>query len=348
MATDVEFAVVGAGMAGTATARALARAGREVVLFEQFHIGHRRGSSRGASRIFRFSYHDPYYVRMAIGALPLWRELEEETGRALITTTGGLDAGKTLDAHIAALRECGVDFEVMDGRAAGARFPALSLPDTAEVLFQPDAGIARADDAVRALGDSAASHGAQVRERTEVRSVRQRNGGVDVDAGDATYRARAAIVTAGAWARRLLAPTGIDLPVTPTRETVAYFAIDNHASIPSLVDWGEPLFYALTSPGQGLKAGFHHSGPETDPRDEGSINDDIVARVSEHVARRYPGADPDPIGAETCLYTNTPDEHFVLERRGDIVVGSACSGHGFKFAPLIGRRLADLATRGTR
>ena len=148
------------------------------------------------------------------------------------------------------------------------------------------------------------------------------------------------VVTAGGWARALLAGAGITLDAWPTRETVAYFRAPHEP--PTLVDWGDPSVYALFDPVHGLKAGEHIAGPETDPDLEGEPNDASIARLKQWVADRYEGVDPEPVGAETCIYTNTDDETFILERRDGIVIGSACSGHGFKFAPLIGKRLADL------
>ncbi|MFN2488772.1 MAG: N-methyl-L-tryptophan oxidase [Actinomycetota bacterium] len=343
MPEDVEFAVIGAGMAGAATARALARAGKEVMLFEQFSPGHKRGSSHGASRIFRFSYHEATYVRMAMGALSLWRELEDEVRRELVVMTGGLDAGGKLDEHIDALRECGATFEVLDGSEASERFPAVSFPAGESVLFQPDAGITRADEAVRAFLSSATAHGARVRFETPVLRLEPSDDHVSIELGDGRIRAQVAVVAAGAWAKPLLATAGIDLPVTPTRETVAYFALADEMSVPTLVDWIHPAFYALADPGRGLKAGLHHAGPPIDPREEGTINEETVAELERRIAERYPASEPRATRAETCLYTNTPDERFILERRGQVVIGSACSGHGFKFAPLTGRRLADLA-----
>jgi sarcosine oxidase len=330
---------------GAATGRALARrGGYRVVLLDQFGIGHRRGSSHGASRIFRFSYHDPVYVRMAMEALPLWRELETELGAELLTATGGLDVGGRLDAHAAALTECGAAFELLDGAEVTARWPGLSVAREEKVLFQPDSGIVRADASVLSLMASATRHGAEVRAETPVRSLRHSNDRVEVDIGVATLGAEAVVVTAGAWARPLLSAAGIDLAVTPTRETVAYFGHDDPLSLPTLVDWSDPTaLYVLASPGQGLKAGLHHAGPATDPDEEGSVDAATVARLAAGVRERYLRAAPEPHRAETCIYTNTTDESFVLERHGRIVVGSACSGHGFKFAPLVGERLADLA-----
>ncbi|MDQ3531750.1 MAG: FAD-dependent oxidoreductase [Actinomycetota bacterium] len=338
-----DVVVVGAGMAGSAAARSLAGAGREVVLLEQFDFGHRRGSSHGASRIFRYSYPDPTYVALSMEALGLWRELEDATGRELVTTTGGLDAGPGLTAQAEALGACGAKFEWVAGPEVGERFPALSFPAEDTLLFQPDAGIVRAEDALRAFITAAEDGGADVRWNTRVQALRASGDGVEVDTPEGSVTAEVAVVTAGPWAPALLAAAGIDLPAVPTCETVAYFSLADDDLVPSLVDWDDPIFYALASPGQGLKAGLHHGGPVADPDTEGAPSGATVALLREAVTRRYPGAASEPTLVETCFYTNTDDERFILERRGPIVVGSACSGHGFKFAPLTGRRLADLA-----
>jgi glycine/D-amino acid oxidase-like deaminating enzyme len=194
-----------------------------------------------------------------------------------------------------------------------------------------------ADAAVAAFVASARAAGAEVREGARVSGLEQ--GAVVL--GDERIEAGNVVVTAGGWARDLLATAGIDLPVRPTRETVSYFALDD--DVPTLCDWGHPTVYALPSPGHGLKAGEHIAGPTTDPDEEGTINEESIARVATWVRERFPNADPTPSHSETCIYTNTEDEHFILERHDNIVVGSACSGHGFKFAPLIGKRLAGLA-----
>ena len=342
--TDVEVLVVGAGVMGAATARALARRGREVLLLERFEVGHDRGSSHGASRVFRLSYDDPTYVRMAQEALPLWRELEDESGRSVLRTTGGVDVGSGAIANAPALEECGASYERMDGRAASERFPTFSFPPDVPALFQADAGIVRAESAIRAFVDSATAHGAELREETRVVGLAPNDEDVTVETEAEAFRGRAVVVTAGAWAKELLATSGIDLPVVPTRETVAYFALDEPWP-PVLVQWEAPPYYALADPGQGIKAAQHHAGPVTDPDAEGEVSEHAVARLSGWVKERFPGADPEPQSAETCLYTNTDDERFILERHGPIVVGSACSGHAFKFAPVIGERLADLASR---
>jgi sarcosine oxidase len=150
------------------------------------------------------------------------------------------------------------------------------------------------------------------------------------------------VVTAGAWATTFVP----DLPVSVTRETIAYFRREGPPP-PSVVEVNEETrghaMYALHDPVYGLKAGAHHAGRETDPDESAEPDAAIVERISAWVRERLPDADPEPAGAETCIYTNTADESFVVERRGRVVVGSACSGHGFKFAPAVGRRLAALA-----
>ena len=333
--------VVGAGVMGSATARALSARGLNVALLEQFNIGHSRGSSHGRARIFRFSYPDPHYVGMAMEALELWRALEKEAGRDILTTTGGLDGGKRLDEHVAALAENGAAYEVFGAEEVTRRWPFMRLPEGQQILYQPDAGVVAADVAWSSFVDTARSNGTDLYEGGRVIGISDRSDGVEVATELRTFAAPVVVVTAGSWARRLLEPLGITLETKATRETVAFYKFDD--PMPTFVDWGDPSVYALPSPGQGLKVGEHIAGPVADPDDDGSVNDESVERLTAWVNERYPSAAPSPHHAETCLYTVTPDEHFVLERHGNVVVGSPCSGHGFKFAPLIGERLAGLA-----
>lgn len=328
---DFEVAVVGAGVMGLATARALARAGRDVVVLEQFALGHDLGSSHGDARIIRLSYPEPAWVRLAQEAYPHWRELEAELGRALIEPHGTLDLGDW-GPNRDALAACGASFEVLDAAEIGRRFP-IRLEEGASGLFQADGGVVFADLALEALTAAAVAAGAQLREHHRVDAVEEEGDGVLAGG----LRAKAAVVTAGAWAPAL---AGVD--ATPRRETVSYFELGE--PVPSVVDTtgGARLGYALTSRSGRLKAGLHHSGPAADPDEPGVPDPDVVDRTAEWVARRFRAAG-EAVHAETCLYTNRDGDEFLLERRGRIVVGSPCSGHGFKFAPLVGERLAALA-----
>jgi len=164
-----------------------------------------------------------------------------------------------------------------------------------------------------------------------------------VETDDGAIEASVAVVAAGAWAKPLLAEAGIDLPVVPTRETVAYFELTDHRPVPSVIDYRNREAYALTA-GPGLvKVGVHRSGPPTDPDGPGVPDESIARFAADWAARTFRLARPEPVSVETCLYTSTADTRFVLERQGPVVVCSACSGHGFKFAPAVGARVAGLA-----
>lgn len=334
--------VVGGGVMGCATARSLSKLGNKVVLLERFRLGHKRGSSHGRTRIFRFSYPDPTFVAMAQEALGLWRDLEREAGTQLVQTTGGLDAGSHIEDNAAALEQCGAAYEMLDAPAARARFPVLSTADDEHVLFQPDSGVIYADASIATFATSAMDADADIIEERQVISIEPQMNSVVVRTPGGDFEAGCVVVTAGPWAKGLLASIGIDLPVRPTRETVAFFPGDTEG-FPTFVEWGNPSVYSLPSPGQGLKVGEHIAGPVSDPDDDQPVNPESVARLSGWVGERFPGIDNEARLVETCFYTNTKDEGFILERHENIVVGSACSGHGFKFAPLIGKRLAELA-----
>jgi sarcosine oxidase len=321
--------IVGAGVMGLAAARSLARRGWKVDVYEQFELGHKRGSSHGRSRIFRLAYPDATWVRMAMDALRGWRELEEESGTSVLELNGLLEVVKSADRSSRdALAMAGAAFDLLDAADAQGRWP-IRVPDGWTVLFQPDAGIVRADLAQQAFLESARAHGAELHENTRIDSVE------DVDA-DVT------IVTAGAWVRSIV--PGVS--VRPTRETLAYFRRDGTpiASIGQLdPETRGHAQFSLHDPKYGLKAGVHHAGREIDPDDAGEPDQELVARIAEWVAQIHTDVAPEPVDVETCLYTNTEDENFVIERNGDVVVGSPCSGHGFKFAPVVGEKLADLA-----
>jgi len=324
----MRVAVVGAGIMGCATARALAGDGHEVVLYEQFRVGHDRGSSHGQSRIVRLAYPDQEWVRLAAESFAGWRELEDECGTPLLRLCGLLEfAEDEAKGSRGALTAAGAAFEPLTGERAAARWP-VRPPGGWSVLYQPQAGIVRADLALRAFLDGALRRGAVLREQTRV----------SLDGLDAEV----VVVTAGSWARRLVP----DLPVRTTRETLAYFRRDGEP-LPSVVqrdpELPQRVMYSLWDPEHGLKAGAHHAGRELDPDSTAGPDLATVECVARWVAATHPDADPRPVATQTCLYTTTADESFILQRRGRVVIGSACSGHGFKFAPAVGRRLADLA-----
>ncbi len=353
MARDADIVVVGAGIVGAATARALAGTFGTVVLLERFALGHAHGSSHGTSRIFRLNYPDERYVRMAQAAGGAWRELERERGVQLLVRSGSLDLGPVAAETARALSACGVGFETLSADEVCSRWP-LRLDEGETAVFQADGGIILADRAHRALLESAVEDGVELREDAPVRALALERRAVRVTLDDDEISARSVVVTAGSWSPRLLADVELELPVVPTRETVIYLGLDGRDPAPSVIDYARTpgagdgvtrvgqAAYALASPGMGLKAGLHHSGPVVDPDDDPTPDDRVATWVAGWAASRFEGLG-DVGGVETCLYTNTADEGFVLERHGRVVVGAACSGHGFKFAPVVGRTLAALA-----
>ncbi len=323
----MRVAVVGAGIMGAATAWHLARRGAEIDVHEQFELGHARGSSHGRSRIIRLAYPDPRWVRLAEEARAGWAELEEETGRTLLELHGLVEVASRPEVTSAAgLTTERVEHRLLSPDEAGRL--GIAVPAGWTTLYEPGGGIARSDLALAAFLDAARARGARVHEGSRVEHP---------DALDADV----VVVTAGAWIGRFFP----DLPLRVTRESVAYFRYSG-PPLPSVVELDERsahAFFALHDPVHGLKAGAHHAGAEADPDEIADADPTLVARIAGWVSERLPLVDPSPAGAETCLYTTTPDQRFLLERRGRLVVGSACSGHGFKFAPTVGSTLADLA-----
>src|SRR5262245_38655092 len=314
---------------GSATAYALARDGHDVTLYEQFEVGHTRGSSHGRSRIVRLAYPEVEFVELAKEAFVGWRELEREAGVELLELNGLLELVRDLDrGSSAALDAAGAEYELLDARAVRERWP-VGVPEGWTALFQPEAGMVRADLAHRALVDRAVARGVELREGTRIDTLD------DLDSD-------VVVLTAGPWVSRFFP----DLPVHTTRETLAYFKRDGEP-LPSVVQL-DPVtrghaLYSLHDPVHGLKAGAHHAGARVGPDEEGGPDPALVERIAEWVSCTYLGVDPVPVAAETCIYTTTADEHFILETRGRVVIGSPCSGHGFKFAPAIGTRLAKMA-----
>ena len=342
--------VIGGGAMGTAAARELAGRGRETIVFERFTPGHANGSSGGPTRIFRYAYHREEYVRLAIAARESWRELEAAAGEQLLRVTGGIDVGPQAMQRADLLERAGVPVERLLGADARDRWPALRLPAEADVVFQPQGGVVHAAPTVMAQARLAAEAGATVRTETTVIDIVARHDGIEVRTeGGETFDAPVAIVAAGAWAGPLLACVGIEISLTPNLEQSTYFELeDPGAALPTVIDWlehAEQPPYLVPDPWEpgAFKVGLHRAGPATDA-DTRTFDADPgrVARAIEYVTAHVPLAHATG-RTDTCLYTITPDEDFVLDRIGQLVVASPCSGHGFKFVPLFGRALADLA-----
>jgi sarcosine oxidase len=355
----MKVAVIGVGGTGSAAARWLVRAGHEVIAFEQFQIGHGWGSSHGASRIIRYTYPDAAYTDLMRQAYPLWRALEVEAREDLLTTCGGLYLGHHANPTIAqaqnALMAHGVASEILAPDAVHARFPALNLSPEEVALYQADMGFLRPERCVLAQVRLAQNNGAAIYEETAIRKIERNGSGVIVvtETGE-EHRADRAIVTAGPWMGRLLAD--LHLPLCVTRQQVvqlkprpgddAQFAPER---FPVWID-ADTLRYGFpqVSPGTGVKLALHIPGDEFDPdRIERSVDPEFVAQTIAYTRNRFDGLTDEVVSTEACLYTNTPDEDFILDTHPampNVFIASGCSGHGFKFTVLLGKIAAEAVT----
>jgi len=343
--------VIGGGAMGTAAARATAERGRSTLLLERFTLGHGLGSSGGPTRIFRYNYADPAYVAMVKLAAEHWRELEDAAAVELLRTTGGLDVGVAAAACAATVEAAGIPIRRIDPREVHERWPAVRFPGGAELYLQEHGGVLRAVETVRAQAQLARRAGADVRQETCVTSLRTSGDAVEVGTDAETFSGGVAVVAAGAWAPGILRDVDIGLPATPSLEQVAYFELDEPSPLPTVIErWDDGVHadYTVPDPWEPgtFKVGLHQGGDVVEPdpdRRPDEPDPHRLTRSRAHAAQRF-GPHRATGAVDSCLYTNTADEDFVLDRTGPVVVASPCSGHGFKFVPLIGEILADLAT----
>jgi sarcosine oxidase len=350
-----DLIVVGAGLAGSAAAWSAAARGLSVVLLEAFGPGHRRGSSHGSARIFRRAYPDPLYVRLTGIAGERWRRLEDEAGETLLQVTGGLDFGPRRDpvSLHAVLTANGVPAELLGPVEAAERWPGFSFEGTEPVLFHPEAGVLDPERAMAAMLRLAAARGAEVRFGTPATRIQAApGGGAAVHTAAGTFTAPVAVIAAGGW----LAPLVGDLvrlpPLAVTQQQAFHFAPATPAAAPWPVfvyKSDADDFYGLPGGRDGevpgaIKLGEHSKGtPATADGRDGLVDPAARQRATAFARRCLPGLTSQPVNDLSCLYTKTGSEDFILDRQGPFVIASACSGHGAKFAPLLGEIITDLA-----
>lgn len=351
MAESVDVLVVGAGLMGAAAAWSLAPRGRSVAVVEQFAPGHTRGSSHGSARIVRRAYGDALYTRLTGQAFELWREVETASGATLLRLHGGLDFGDERGVHEIAqhLTDAGVAREVLPAEEAQERWPGMRFDG--DVVFHAEAGTLDAALAVDTLLALATGAGADVRFERAVTAIAPSESGARVTFADGTgVTARVVVVAAGGWVGQLVDGL-VDLPpLRVTEQSVFHFPrrdVDA-APWPSVIhEAREHATYHLAGgrdggAGDDRKIGRHDFGPTVSPGRRGGADPALRDALTAYVQQWLPGLDPTPRGETTCLYTVTPTEDFVLDRVGPLVVCSPCSGHGAKFAPLVGELVAGL------
>lgn len=362
-AFDADVLVVGLGAMGSMALWRLARRGAGVVGFDRFEPPHSLGSSHGESRIIRTAYYEgPGYVPLVREAFGLWRELEDESGASLLTMTGALMIGSAssdvVAGALASAKEHGLEHEVLDGVEVRRRFARHRLLDHEVALYEASAGFVRPEAAISAALGRARALGARIFTGHAVERVEPVLGGVEVRAAGKTWRGRQAIVCAGAWNGAGLVD-GLDVTLEVTRQCMVWFrprtpALHTPDRAPVFVHdiGGSPALFGYGFPsvdGETVKVGV---AAQTAPQDPEAIDRVIhpadLEAGAHYVQTALPDLDPTPVRAVVCLQENSPDRHFVVGAVAPgITVLAGFSGHGFKFAPVIGDIAADLALQGT-
>lgn len=357
-----DLIIIGAGAVGSATAYAAARAGVRVLLLEQYEIDHQRGSSNGASRIIRYAYEHPLYVGMARDAFRAWSELEAEAKETFYIKTGGIDFAHPGEPLLSDMRRTllatGIPHEIIDAAEAMRRFPQFRLDEDMTVLYQADAGLLRASPAVRAFVKLARDRGATIRDRTPVTAISIHRDSVTVAAGGETFDGARLVIAAGGWLNRWTEPMGVSLPLDPIAAQENYFNSDTPADyapdrFPVWIghlqtEYGNILYGLPDVDGSGIKVGLHDGKPINPDSPDRTPDADVIAGMTRFTSQYMPGITTHK-SSRVCIYTRTPDEHFIIDQHPQhphVTIVSCCSGHAFKFSPVLGQIISRLALTG--
>jgi sarcosine oxidase len=345
---------------GAATAWRLATRGVHVVCFDRHSPPHTLGSSHGESRIIRTAYFEgPWYVPLVQEAFPLWRDLEQESGSQLLTMTGALMIGPPSAEAVAGARAAatahGLDARVLDADELRRRYPGHVITDEDVAVLDGQAGFLRPEAAVAAMIDRLVSLGGEIRRGVVVKDVSGRADGVEVTTDETRESFDAVVIAAGPWMRDLY-----PLPLKVERQVMAWFEITTEGAgwltperFPVFIRQVDELgdIYGVPSlDGASLKIARHHGGELTDPESvRREVTDADLDPLRAFAATHLRGVTAYVTKTAVCMYTNTPDEDFVIDVHPEdarVVVISACSGHGFKFASVVGDIAADLVCDG--
>lgn len=359
-----EVMIVGAGSMGMAAGYELAKKGVRTLLIDAYDPPHTMGSHHGDTRIIRFAYGEgSEYVPLALRAQELWKQLERDAATTLFLQTGVLSAGPENDAFIRGVRESSerysLPLEVLRADEIRQRWPGIHVPDHFYGCLESAAGVLFSERCIAAYRKLAVEQGAELLTQTRVTGIQADGGGVSVETERGSYRAEKLLLSAGAWNPALLQSLGLSLPIVPTRKTVAWFEAEENlygeGRFPAFVfSLGDSAYYGFPSiDGTGVKIGRHDGGhaidPDrldrtfgTDPSDEGDVRSFLETYMPQAAGALRQG--------RVCIYSLTPDEHFVIDRHphySHIVIAAGFSGHGFKFASAVGEAASQLLTEGT-
>lgn len=350
--TTAEVVVVGAGLMGASSAWQLAQRGVGTLVLEQHEPATSHGSSHGSARIVRRAYPHDDYVTLTGEAFELWHELERQSDTTLIRTLGGIDHGAGRDplAISRALDRAGIAYDLMPPAEAEHRYPGMRFDGP--VLYQADAGTLDSEGAVAALLQVAQQRDTQLRTGVVVTGLEPGDDGVLVHTDHGDVRAGTVVVAAGAWCEGLIGELVPLPPLAVSEHRVFHFPrVDERVQWPVTIHRETLDLYHLPGgrdggPGDARKIAEHIGRPSDPRRRDPEIDVAARERMVEYITRWLPGLVPTPFGETTCLYTRTPTEDFVIDRVGRVVVASACSGHGAKLSPVVGRLVADQVTAG--
>ena len=357
MPATFDAVVIGAGGFGSAVTYHLAKSGLRTLALDQFPIAHDHGSSHGETRAIRKAYFEhPDYVPALHRAYELWKDLEEISGEKLYEEVGillsGLPDGHVIKGARLSARLHGIRIDEVTGDAAN-RFPGFRFPTGHEVLFEPEAGFLYVEYCIRAHARQALIAGAEIRTGESVVNWASNGTTVTVTTTAGVYQAASLVVTAGAWSSSLL---NIPVPLQILRKPVSWFPVRNSAAYNKaqgspvfLYELPEGIFYGFPClDGHEVKVAEHSGGDAVGEPSELNRNWDVADAHSlvTFVGQVMPDLDPTPVRGSICMYTMTPDQHFVIDRHPlarNVVYAAGFSGHGFKFASSLGEALADMA-----
>ncbi|MFJ8545869.1 N-methyl-L-tryptophan oxidase [Streptomyces sp. NPDC093586] len=365
MSPSYDVIVIGLGGMGSAAAHHLSARGARVLGLEKFGPVHNRGSSHGGSRITRQSYfEDPAYVPLLLRSYELYEDLQRATGRDIAVLCGGVMIGRpdsrTVAGSLRSAREWDLPHEMLDAKEIRRRFPTLAPKDDEVALYERRAGLLRPENTVAAHLQLATRQGADLHFEEPMTRWEPYRDGVRVHTAENTYTAGHLVICPGAWAPRLLTDVGV--PFDVERQVMYWFQPRDgiepfHSRHHPVYIWEDAAgvqiygFPAIDGPRLGAKVAFFRKGDVTTPETiDRTVHDHEVAAMAAHLEGCVPDLPGTFLKAATCMYTNTPDEHFVIARHpahpDSTTVACGFSGHGFKFVPVVGEILADLALAG--
>ena len=355
---DFDIGVIGMGAMGSASTDALARRGARVIAFDRHEPPHSWGSTHGHTRIIREAYYEhPLYVPLVQRAYQLWAELERAANEPLFVQTGGVmvgpEQGPLFSGALESARTHSIEYEILNPHQLKERYPAFAPRSEWLALVEKRAGFLKPERCVNAMVERARAAGAVLRTNEVVKGWKHDGRAIRIDAAKGPVTVERLIVAAGPWLPSMLGSLGLNIPLEIERQLSHWFKpradrghfATTHCPI-GLWEMGGDVFATFPNDGHGIKCGMHHAGAPTTPeRVNRSVSDAENAAARSLLEQVMPGAGGDVLESRVCLYTNTPDHHFIIDwaQKGRVLVLSPCSGHGFKFASAIGEIAGQMA-----